>query len=137
VGAPLRASPPFTLPASLPVTLPAAMRALPVGDGGFDWFARGPGDLGSVLVSSPSSFVAAPPAVGVPGLARRVPGAHLAPDLRDRRPVRAAQPTPVWQPRDPEGVQAAFDSYTVAWRRAGSAADRRPDPATSAMEGYQ
>jgi signal transduction histidine kinase len=149
-------------------SIPAAVRALPAGDGDFNWFARGLVEVGSSVSSpslamsvrsaSPSSFGApapssidapAPPAMGapappspggpaVPGLARRVPGAHLSPDLRDRPPVRSVQPASIWQPRDPDGVQAAFDSYTMAWRRAGSDADSGPDPAPhSAMEGFQ
>jgi hypothetical protein len=101
-------------------------------------------------VASPAvTFAPTPPPTGaapLPGLARRVPGAHLAPDLRDRPPARPAQPPPAWQPRDPADVQATFDSYTVAWRRAGTVggsvagavADRNPDPAHhTAMEGYQ
>jgi hypothetical protein len=127
-----------------------ALRSLPIG--GFDWFARRLAD-GQGVESHAVAFAPTPPPTGappVPGMARRVPGAHLSPDLRDRPPVRPAQPRAAWQPRDPADVQATFDSYSVAWRRAGNAvgnavgnaagtvADRSPDRAHhTAMEGYQ
>jgi hypothetical protein len=66
----------------------------------------------------------------VTGLTRRVPGAHLAPGLRDRQPTRAARDA--WHSRDPEDVRASFDSYRAAWNRAGS-----PDHPGPAKEGFQ
>jgi hypothetical protein len=114
-----------------------ALRSLPIG--GFDWFARRLAD-GQGVESHAVAFAPTPPPTGappVPGMARRVPGAHLSPDLRDRPPVRPAQPRAAWQPRDPADVQATFDSYSVAWR-AGNVADQIPGPAHhTAMEGYQ
>ena len=121
-----------------------ALRSLPIG--GFDWFARRLADShgaeGHTVTFAPTTvaFTPTPPPTGaspVPGLSRRVPGAHLAADLRDRPPVRPAQPPRSWQPRDPADVQATFDSYSVAWR-AGNVADQIPGPAHhTAMEGYQ
>jgi signal transduction histidine kinase len=60
------------------------------------------------------------------GLTRRVPGAHLAPGLRDRdrRPARHAQAEADWRARDPDNERSAFDSYTAAWNRA----DASPAP---------
>jgi signal transduction histidine kinase len=124
-----------------PALVAAAVRALPASDGGFDWFARFEGsDAQPLPAPAPWPPPAMAPAGSGGGLARRVPGAHLAPEIRDRTPARTpAQPAGgPWQPRDPDNVQANFDSYTVAWRRAGNVAGRTSDSAEqSPMEGYQ
>ena len=172
-----------TVGAPVPSLVAAAVRALPAGDGGFDWFAREPWPSppsaptfapappppslraapptfetapptfeapSPTFETAPPTFEAALPSFGAPspafeaapagGLARRVPGAHLTEQMRNRTPLRGGQPGPTWQPRNPDNVQASFDSYTMAWRRAGTAADPAPPPhppPQSAMEGHQ
>ncbi|GAA4539415.1 nitrate- and nitrite sensing domain-containing protein [Amycolatopsis samaneae] len=78
---------------------------------------------------------AAPPTLAQPlergGLIRRVPGAQLAPGLRQQaaRPrhakaVATASPAAAWPRRDPDAERAAFDSFTAGLAKAAL----RPDP---------
>jgi hypothetical protein len=133
-----------------------AVAAGPPSNDGFRWFSHTPGNgarMPAALPSAPASPVpsaapwavpapvpaAVPSASAQPGfipmsstvdaphtLTRRVPGAQLAPGLRDRPPAKQRQqPADQWQSRDPNDVRANFDSYTAAWQRAG-AADQAP-----------
>jgi signal transduction histidine kinase len=135
IGQPARQAVTVGVPATS--AFAAAVRALPAADGEFDWFAR-------ETLPSPSAAPwprPAPAATPPVGLARRVPGAHLTEQMRNRtpgRPGQPAQPGSAWQPRNPENVQASFDSYTMAWHRAGTGAGPTPAPVPHpAMEGYQ
>jgi signal transduction histidine kinase len=61
------------------------------------------------------------------GLARRVPGANLAPGIR---PMPPAEPQPrggAWQARDPSAVREAFDAYTTGLAK-GQQSQSRPAP---------
>jgi signal transduction histidine kinase len=65
---------------------------------------------------------------GRDGLARRVPGAQLAPSLRDQPagiPPLRETPRPT---RDPEAERAAFDAYTSGLARAIARTDTAPNP---------
>jgi signal transduction histidine kinase len=81
---------------------------------------------------------AGPPVVSPPrrdpGLGRRVPGAHLAPELvRDPRPGAPARRAAGRRTRDPAAERDAFDSYSTGWARAGRhPAAGWPDPAGDA-----
>jgi hypothetical protein len=61
----------------------------------------------------------APPAPVSPSLplSRRVPGASLAPGLRDTAAPPPSRPAAM--PRDPEAERAAFDGYAAGVAQAG------------------
>jgi signal transduction histidine kinase len=75
----------------------------------------------------PAAPAQAPAQPAMPTLTRRVPGAHLAPGLRDRQPGTAAPPVSGQRVRDPDTERARFDSYTSGWAQAAA----RPDPRRS------
>ncbi len=115
---------PVAIPAAVSAAAPAAIaRSVPPavsGDAGYGAPRGIP-----PAAPAPPSFTPAPSTVGggqaTPELSRRVPGAHLAPGLRDRPPAKPRQPADPWRTRDPNDVRANFDSYTAAWQRAGAA----------------
>jgi signal transduction histidine kinase len=80
--------------------------------------------------ADPPVHPAAGPPRRDPSLARRVPGAHLAPGLRDPRPGAPARRDAWSRTRDPAAERLAFDSYSTGWARAGRhPVAGRPDPA--------
>jgi signal transduction histidine kinase len=69
---------------------------------------------------------------GASPLTRRVPGANLAPGLREQPPTSLTTHQEGWRTRDPDAERKAFDSFTSAWAQA--AAQTRNDPAATARQ---